>query len=168
MTLDQVGSLVSLAASNFPHLQEKEMGPSVVLWNKMLSDLPFELAEAAVCKVLATSKYWPNVAEIREAALSLTGNKAPTALEAWGQVREAIRKDKPATTLHPAIQKAIKAFGGLDAIGYSEQLTYIEGRFLKEYNPLATAENQQAALPESVRVFITGCTTTLQKRLPGQ
>ena len=154
MTDDQAGNLVGMALSGFPHLQDKAMGPTVTLWQKMLDDIPYPLAEAALCSVLATCKYFPNVAEIREAALSLTGSKAPTALEAWGQVREAIRRDKPASTLHPAIQKAILAFGGLDGIGYSENITYIEGRFLKDYNPLAVEENNQAVLPEAVRAFI--------------
>ena len=108
-------------------------------------------------KVLAvqTIPCMPGVGAVREAALSLTGNKAPTALEAWGMVREAIRKDKPASTLPPAVQKAIKAFGGLDGIGYSENISYIEGRFLKEYNPLAAVENQQAQLLTQVRELIS-------------
>lgn len=156
MTSAQIKELIAMALANFPHMQEKELGPTIALWKGMLSDMPYELAKASLFKVLATCKFWPNVAEIREAALSLTGNKAPTALEAWGQIREAIRRDKPASTLHPAMQKAIKAFGGLDGIGYSENITYIEGRFLKEYNPLAVEENQQGVLPASVRAFIGG------------
>lgn len=156
MTNAQIKELVTLALANFPHMQDKELRPTIELWKCMLSDIPYSLAKNALLKVLSTGKYWPNVAEIREAALSLTGNKAPTALEAWGMVREAIRKDLPASTLHPAIQKAIKAFCGLDGIGYSENISYIEGRFLKEYNPLAVEENTQAVLPASVREFISG------------
>lgn len=156
MTDGQIKELITMSLANFPHMQEKAIGPTVALWKAMLSDMPYPLAKASLLKVLSTAKFWPNVAEIRDAALSLTGNKAPTALEAWGMVREAIRKDKPASTLPPAVQKAIKAFGGLDGIGYSENITYIEGRFLKEYNPLAAEENQQGVLPESVRAFISG------------
>jgi hypothetical protein len=155
MTPEEIGGLVALASSNFPHLQKENMGPSVILWNKMLADLPYVLAEAAVCQVLATSKYWPNIAEIRESALFITGNKAPTALEAWGMVREAIRKDKPASTLPPAVQKAIKAFGGLDGIGYSEDLKYIQGQFLRAYDELATKENHYEELPAQVRELIS-------------
>ena len=157
MTPDEVGNLVALAASNFPHLQEKEMGPAVILWGKMLSDFPYDLAEAAVCKVLATSKYWPNVAEIREAALSLTGNAAPLPADAWAMVREAIRRDLPAEKLHPAIQRAVRGMGGLDGIGYAEvPIGVLQTQFMRLYEPLARDEQTQAQLPEAVREFISG------------
>lgn len=157
MTLDEVGNLVALAASNFPHLQEKEMGPAVILWRKMLSDLPYDLAEAAVCKVLATSKYWPNVAEIREAAVSIMGNAAPLPADAWAMVREAIRRDLPAEKLHPAIQRAVRGMGGLDGIGYAEvPIGVLQTQFMKLYEPLAHDEQSQAQLPASVRAFLAG------------
>ncbi len=124
----------------------------------MIGDLPADTAKAAFIQVLSTQKIpcMPGVGAVREAALTLTDNKAPTALEAWGMVREAIKRDKPDSSLHPAIQTAIRAFGGLEGIGYSEQLSYIEGRFLKEYNPLAAEINTQAQLPPQVREFISG------------
>ena len=156
MTTEQAQHLVTMTLANFPHLQDKAMTPTVSLWKMMLQDIPYPTLEASLIKVLATSKYWPNVAEIREAALSLTGNKAPAALEAWGMVREAIKRDKPASTLHPAIQQAIKAFGGLDGIGYSEDIKYIQGQFLKLYDELATKENHYEVLPDSVKQFISG------------
>lgn len=156
MTKKEIGQLVALAIANYPHIQDKDMRMTARLWEDMLSDLPFNLTKTALYKVLSTAKFWPSVAEIREAALSLTQPPAPTALEAWGMVREAIRWDKPASTLHPAIQKAILAFGGLDGIGYSESIDYIQGQFMKQYDPLAKKEQELAALPAQVREFLSG------------
>ncbi|MCK9460680.1 MAG: hypothetical protein M0R80_13660 [Proteobacteria bacterium] len=154
MTKSDLSKLFAFVTALYPNITVK--AGTLEAWFEMIGDLPADLAKAAFMKALAQQEIpcLPAVGKIREAALSLSGNKAPTALEAWGQVREAIRRDKPASTLHPAIQKAILAFGGLDGIGYSENITYIEGRFLKEYNPLMVEENNQAVLPEAVRAFI--------------
>jgi hypothetical protein len=156
MTKQDLSKLFAFLTALYPNITVKT--GTLEAWFQMIGDLPADLAKAAFTQVLATQQIpcLPGVGKIREAALSLTGNKAPTALEAWGQVREAIRRDKPASTLHPAVQKAIAAFGGLDGIGYSENISYIEGRFLKEYNPLAVEQNQQAALPDAVKAFIGG------------
>ncbi len=156
MTPDEIGILISMTAANFPHVQEKDLGPTVLLWSEILSDIPFKVAKAAIIKVLATAKFWPTVAEIREAAASLTAGSAPLVADAWAMVREAIRRDLPENRLHPAIQRAIRGFGGLDGIGYSENIEIIRSQFFKIYEPVARDEQQQAALPESVRQFIGG------------
>jgi len=167
LTKKEIGQLIALAVSNFPHMQDKDLSMTARLWEEMFSDMPFALAKTALMKVLALAKFWPTVAEIREAATELITTPAPTALEAWGMVREAIRKDKPESSLHPAIQRAIKAFNGLDGIGYSEHIEFIQAQFLKAYDPIAKNENQQAALPESVRRFIEGAADNV-RQLPGK
>ncbi len=156
MTKQDLSKLFAFVTALYPNITVKT--GTLEAWFEMIGDLPADTAKAAFTQVVATQKIpcLPAVGAVREAALSLTGNKAPTALEAWGMVREAIKRDKPDSSLPPAVQKAIKAFGGLDGIGYSEQLSYIEGRFLKEYNPLAVQENTQAQLPAQVREFISG------------
>lgn len=158
LTNEQIGELVSMACANFPHMQEKELGPTVALWKGMLDDLPYPLAKNALFKVLSTAKYWPNVAEIREAALSLTGNTPPLPAEAWAIAREAsMARSFDTTTLHPAVQKAIRGMGGLEAMGLDESpLGMRQARFLKLYEPVAVYEQGQGVLPQSVRAFISG------------
>jgi len=163
MKPDEIGILISMAAANFPHMQEKDMGPTVMLWDEMLKDIPYTTAKAALFKVLSTAKFWPNVAEIREAAMRLTVGASPLVADAWAQVRDAIKRDLPDSSLHPAIQRAIRGFGGLDGIGYSENIDIIRSQFFKIYEPVARDEEQQAILPESVRQFIAGAV----KELPG-
>jgi hypothetical protein len=156
MTTEQIKELVALTLANFPNMQDKAMGPTITLWYEMLKDIPYTTAKAALFKVLAGAKYWPNVAEIREAAMSLTIGAPPLVGDAWAMVRESIRRDLPENRLHPAIQRAIRGFGGLDGIGYSENIDIIRSQFFKIYDPVARDEQQQAALPESVRQFIAG------------
>lgn len=158
MTDIQIKELVFMALANFPHMQEKELGPTISLWKGMLDDLPYPLAKNALFKVLSTAKFWPNVSEIREAALSLTGNSPPLPAEAWAQAREAsMARSFDTATLHPAVQKAIRGMGGLEAMGLDESpLGMRQARFLKLYEPVAQFEQTQGVLPQSVRAFIGG------------
>lgn len=158
MTKKEIGQLMALAVANFPHMQEKDLSTTARLWEEMLSDMPFVLAKNALFKVLSTAKFWPNVAEIREAALSLTGNIPPLPAEAWAQAREAsMARSFDTTTLHPAVQKAIRGMGGLEAMGLDESpLGMRQARFLKLYEPVAVHEQAQGVLPEAVRAFIGG------------
>jgi len=68
------------------------MRPTANLWSEMLSDIPFDIAKAALIKVLATARFWPTVAEIREAAASIANPGILTPAEAWGQVIKAVQE----------------------------------------------------------------------------
>jgi hypothetical protein len=155
LTKQDLSKLFAFVTALYPNITVKQ--GTLSAWFEMIGDLPADVAKAAFMQVLSvqTIPCMPAVGSVREAALSLTGNKAPTALEAWGMVREAIKRDKPASTLPPAVQKAIKAFGGLDGIGYSEDLKYIQGQFLRAYDELATKENHYEELPAQVRELIS-------------
>lgn len=92
MNRKEIITLLAIATSNFPNLQQKEMQPTAVLWEKSLADIPYGIAEKALIKVLSTSKFFPTIAEIREAATQLTQPRTMDAIEAWGLIVQAIRK----------------------------------------------------------------------------
>lgn len=167
MKEDQVGSLLALAVANFPHLQDKDMGPTVALWTEMLSDMPFATAKTALIKVLATAKFWPTVAEIREAAVSITNPTMLTPAEAWGQVIRAVkdygyyRPTEGIATLDPTVRKAVKAFGGFVEICMTENIDVVRAQFMRVYEQCASREKEIAVLPESVKTFIGGVVKSL-------
>ena len=91
MTLQEVKKLLTLTVANFPSLQEKDLRSTALLWQKMLGDIPYDVAEKALIMVLTKAKYFPTVAEIREAAAELQFGRPMAADEAWGLVLDAIR-----------------------------------------------------------------------------
>lgn len=92
MNRKEVINLLGIATANFPSMQQRDMKPTAVLWEKSLSDIPYDVAEKAVLKVLSTSKFFPTIAEIREAAVQLTQPRRLDAIEAWELIVQAIRK----------------------------------------------------------------------------
>ncbi len=87
----------------------------------MLSDIPPQILEAAVKKLIMTNKFLPSIAEIRETAYGIkgiiSGTAAPDESEAWGEVIKAIRSvgyyGKPKFS-HEAITTAVNNIGWQD------------------------------------------------------
>lgn len=87
----------------------------------MLSDIPPQILEVAVKKLIMTNKFLPSIAEIRETAYgikgTISGTAAPDESEAWGEVIKAIQSvgyyGKP-TFSHEAITAAVNNIGWQD------------------------------------------------------
>lgn len=87
----------------------------------MLSDIPPQILEVAVKKLIMTNKFLPSIAEIRETAYGIkgmiSGKAAPDESEAWGEVIKAIQSvgyyGKP-TFSHEAITTAVNNIGWQD------------------------------------------------------
>lgn len=95
----------------------------------MLSDIPPQILETAVKKLIMTNKFLPSIAEIRETAYGIkgiiSGTAAPDESEAWGEVVKAIQSvgyyRKPKFS-HEAITTAVNNIGWQDIC-----MTTIEG-----------------------------------------
>ena len=61
------------------------------LWFRQLQDIPYPVAEATLNKWVATNKWSPSIAEIRELAAEIQNGKLPDWGEGWEQVNKAIR-----------------------------------------------------------------------------
>ncbi len=87
----------------------------------MLSDIPPQILDAAVKKLIMTNKFLPSIAEIRETAYgikdTISGTAAPDESEAWGEVVKAIQSvgyyGKPKFS-HEAITAAVNNIGWQD------------------------------------------------------
>jgi len=152
MTQKEAGNLVGLAMANYPGMQEKDMVPTAKLWQKMLSDIPYELAEKAILKVITTAKYFPTIAEIREAAVTLSSPNIPCAIEAWGEVMNALRRygyyrtQEALDSLSPLTRQVVKMIGWTH-IAMSEEIGVLHGQFRMAYEQYAKRARDSQTLP---------------------
>ena len=162
MTEKEIGSLLTLTVANFPQMQNKNMKDTLALWNSMLADIPFSVAKKALLKVLSSAKFFPTVAEIREAATMLVRPMVPTHSEAWGLVRKAIMeyssyREKEAleslNAVHPAIGKTAQDMGWRE-LCLSEEPDIIRAQFRKAYEVHCQREKEMAVLPAQIRGLI--------------
>ena len=115
MTRQEAASLVLLAVSNMPNMQEKDMNPTITLWATMLYDTPYEIAEKAIRKILMTScKFWPAVSEIIDTIKGFGEDKLPSPEEAWLEVVKKVNRYKTPEWSCPEIGQAVTAIGYLN------------------------------------------------------
>lgn len=62
------------------------------LWFRQLQDIPYIVAEASLNKWVATQKWPPSIAEIREMAMTVTGGEKLLWSDGWEQVQTAIKR----------------------------------------------------------------------------
>lgn len=84
----QALSCIAILAASYPR---QELNPDTLnAYATMLQDLEFEAVDAAVKRIICSSKWFPTIAEIRaEVAEGECGDLAPAEL-AWGEVQRAI------------------------------------------------------------------------------
>ena len=158
MNKKEAGALVALALSNFPNLQDKEMGPTVTLWYEMLSDMPFPVAKAALMRVLSTSKFFPTIADIREAAVNNTSPKQSW-IEAWGEAQKAVRdygsyrEVEGLNSLSPSTRRTMENIGWKNFC-QSEDEGVLRGQFRMAYETTEKRESETARLPEKLKEMI--------------
>ena len=111
------------------------------LYVEMLSDIPPQILEASVKKLIMTNKFLPSIAEIREVAYDIkgiiSGTAAPDESEAWGEVIKAIRSvgyyGKPKFS-HEAITVAVNNIGWQDiCMTTNEGMNILRSQFRRAY-----------------------------------
>jgi hypothetical protein len=166
VNLKEALRLVAWATANFPQLQERDMRPTAELWAKMLGDIPYQLAEKALMKVLATARYFPTVAEIREAAAELQHGRPMTADEAWGLVAEAVRRygyyreQEALASLPPEVAVIVRRFGWQE-ICACEEPDVIRGQFRRAWEINSGQAREIAVLPAPIRELIEAHSATM-------
>lgn len=115
----------------------------------MLSDIPPQILEVAVKKLIMTNKFLPSIAEIRETAYgikgTISGTAAPDESEAWGEVVKAVRSvgyyGKPKFS-HEAITVTVNNIGWQDiCMTTNEGMNTLRAQFRRAYQ--LAAERQK-------------------------
>ncbi len=148
-------NLLGLTLANFPNMQEKDMRPTANLWAKMLSDVPYKTAEQALLYVLSTAKFFPTIAEIREAVVKISTPELPAPMEAWAIGRKIAKRYSPARMMEGDYKKAaaecpsiiwqvIQYIGWRDFCFFGDD--YMRSRFIKAYEIEVKREQERMRL----------------------
>lgn len=163
MNRKEIINLIGIATANFPNLQQKEMQPTAVLWEKALSDIPYDIAEKALIKVLSTSKFFPTIADIREAVAQITQPRTIDAMEAWGLISEAIRKygyyqqAEAMRSLPSEVADMVKRFTWRE-LCLSENVDTLRAQFRMAWDTQSKRTKELKALPTDIRLLLEGVT----------
>lgn len=129
------------------------------LWFAQLNDIPFKVAEAALNKWVATNKWSPSIAEIRELAATIVNGEIPDWSEGWEQVCYVIRhygyyqQKKAMDHLSGITKEAVKRMG-FNSLCTSENETADRANFRQIYQILAQRQKADAQLPTTLKKLV--------------
>lgn len=129
------------------------------LWYRQLQDIPYQIAEAALNKWVATNKWSPSIADIREIATSIKLGDVPDWGEGWNQVQSAIRRfgmyrvDEAMNSFDPLTRECVERLG-FKNICISENPATERANFRMVYEQLAQRKHVDAQIPDNLKQLI--------------
>ncbi len=144
MTRSESAKLVACLLAAFPSTRATTATSEV--YERMLADLDYLVANAAVERLLATSRFMPSISEIRGACLDLTHGTMRAGGEAWGDMLKAVSRwgsyRTPGADFQfqdPLVAKCVASMGWSN-LCLSENQVADRSRFIALYDELAKHE----------------------------
>ena len=126
------------------------------LWFRQLCDIPYEIAEAVLNKWVATNKWSPTIADIRELAVEMKTGTSIEWGEAWETVMRAVRKfgyyqkADALDSLDDITRRCVERVGWND-ICMSENIAVERANFRMIYEREIERQKREAQIPQAMR-----------------
>lgn len=160
MTREETAQLLAMLAVAYPGSKISADEMTLSLWEEMLSDLPGEVVGAATKRMIATLRFPPSVADVRQAVADAVSDAdgVVSAGEAWSRVKRAVswygwpRGEEARKALGEDIWRAIGMVGGWQYMCQSEDdESTRSAQFERRYNAMIHQKHERIQIPESVR-----------------
>lgn len=139
------------------------------LWYRQLQDIPFPVAEAILAKWVATNKWSPSIADIRDGVAEIqNGGPAFDWGEAWDQAMNAIRRfgsydeDGALASLPPLTRETVRRLG-YKSLCWSENQVADRANFRQVYEILSKRKVETDKIPLPVRETLKALTASFAK-----
>ena len=152
MTKQEFSKWVMALKTFYPREQLLPNAQAIELWYQELHDIPMQVAEAALRKWVATSKWSPTIAEIREMCVDVKRGDAPDWSDGWAQVQLAIKRfgqynpKEAMAMLDPITREAVRRIGFYN-LCVSENPTSDRKQFRDTFEIMAKREQMRLQLP---------------------
>ena len=149
--------------SNYPNWQMNLNDKNTLdLWFDSLKDIPYEVLNLGVMKLLAEEQFYPNIAKIRKACASIISAPCIDATEAWGLVQKAIRNygwqraEEALASLPPDVSEGVKRTGGWMALCKDDSPEITRAHFHKAMQQIEARKSSQSVLSIGMKQAIEG------------
>jgi hypothetical protein len=153
MTPEQAKALLGVLAAYWPKADLPR--ETLLLYRDHLLDFELEPAARAVSHLGATSRFFPTVAEVRQAITAAADpDPLPDPDQAWAEVVANARDGIYGTPIwsHPAVYDTVKAMGGIRELAISENLMADRAHFLRLYETCKARADRAKQLPSQDHV----------------
>lgn len=161
MNKKEFGIFASALRTYYPKEKILPNEQALELWYRQLKDIPYKLAEVTLAKWVATNKWSPSIADIREQAAGITQGEAIGWGEAWESVLKAIgsygayRESEALASMDDLTQKIVRRLG-FKNLCLSEEIQVDRANFRMIYEQEQERQKQDAQLPKRVKELMQG------------
>lgn len=141
-----------LAAAMRTYYSKENLLPNqqaMELWYQELKDIPYQAAEVALRKWVATNKWSPSIAEIREMSAEIVYGDIPDWGNGWKQVTDAMRnfgRERPKSayaSMDAITAEAAQQLGAWWNLCVSENQDAARANFRMHYEAIAKRERER-------------------------
>ncbi len=149
--------------SNYPNWQfNLNDKVTLTLWFEGLKDIPYEVLNLGIMKLLSEEQFYPNIAKIRKACASIITVPSTDPTEGWGLVQKAIssfgymRGEEALASLPPDVAEGVKRTGGWMALCMDESPEITRAHFHKAMQQIEVRKSGQSVLSIGMKKAIEG------------
>lgn len=150
----QFATFAMAVRTYYPKEQILPNNQAMELWYRELCDIPYDLAEMALRKWVATNKWSPTIADIRELTANIANGEPMTWGESWEKALKAVRrfgsynKGAALNSLDPLTRKCVESIGYME-LCMSENIMVERAHFQKVFEVFAKRDqiNKQISAP---------------------
>lgn len=163
----EFGLFASALRTYYPREKILPNEQAMELWYNQLQDLPYNIAELTLNKWVATNKWSPSIADIREQAASITSKPITDWGEAWESVLSAVHRYgsynevEALESMDELTRRCVKRLGFLN-ICMSENIATERANFRMIYEQLEARAKQDNQIPLQLKEMIEATTEKLQ------
>jgi len=160
LTREEIIKMLAVLKANYSgalrDITRQEAEGKINLWITMFADTDKETMNLAIQKIIATNKYFPTVAEVREALDEINTGYVIDGGEAWGEVLAAIRnygqyRGTEALESMSEVTRTIVQRMGWQDLCQSEDTEIDRAHFLKIYQSETKRRKERNALPLEIK-----------------
>lgn len=158
-TDDEVSKILGVLAAAYPGFNLRK--DTVAIYSRLLADLDYPLLEQAALAVMTTNKFFPSIAELRQAVadISLEKRGIQDGMSAWQELMSTVGRyghtlygGDPPQFGNPSLQRTVAAMGWNDICLSEAPIEVLRAQFLKTYATYTERESREMQyLPETRR-----------------
>lgn len=171
LTHSKIVKLLTPYLTVYPSCKLEASG--LMLYARVLQDVPLDELDAAMVRLMRTSKFFPTVAEILDAVKTtrdvISGEDKGGAGAAWHEAMELVRHVgpyRPWTYSSPAVERAVKHFGKMELCELeTDAVNTARAQFMRIYNEEAARAKERADVKAAINALPRGEAGMLIKKL---
>lgn len=159
MNKQEFGLFAAALKTYYPRETLLPNNQAMELWYKQLSDIPYHIAELSLNKWVATNKWSPSIADIREMAVTVKSGEKPQWSDGWEEVLRAIRcfgsyrETEALESMSELTRLSVRRLG-FKNLCMSENIMADRANFRMIYEQMADREHNTKRLPVNLLTMI--------------